>query len=276
MVDRRKSTQGQDILATGYFTSRRGDVGGDDIYRFEQKILPPEPEPEVPENIVYKNTLDVYVVEKIYEDPDDPNSRVLGRRPLVGANLTIQLGREERSFEVGEEGKISLSLQQNSLYEFFAEKEGYLNNDAKFSSIGLPKDPRNPEQLYEVEILVEKIFANREIVLENIYYDFDESYIREDAKPTLNELASILVKNPEVIIQLGSHTDCRGPDGYNEDLSQRRAQAAVDYLIEQGIDASRLAALGYGENEPANDCLCNRCTEDEHQENRRTTFKIVQ
>ncbi|MEL6655105.1 MAG: OmpA family protein, partial [Bacteroidota bacterium] len=224
----------------------------------------------------YKNTLDVYVVEKIYDDPSDPNSRVLGRKPLVGANLSIQLGREERSFEVNEEGKISLSLQDNSLYEFFAAKEGYLNNDAKFSSIGLPKDPRNPEQLYEVEIVMDKIFANREIVLENIYYDFDQSFIREDAKPTLNQLADILRKNPEVIIQLGSHTDCRGPVGYNGDLSQRRAQAAVDFLIESGIDAGRLDALGYGENEPANDCLCNRCTEDEHQENRRTTFKIVQ
>ncbi|MEL7248220.1 MAG: OmpA family protein [Bacteroidota bacterium] len=276
VVDRRKSAQGDDVLATGYFTSRRGEIGGDDIYSFQQKILPPEPEPEVPENIVYKNTLDVYVVEKIYDDPSNPNSRVLGRKPLVGANLTIQLGREERSFEVDEEGKISLSLQDNSLYEFFAAKEGYLNNDAKFSSIGLPKDPRNPEQLYEVEIVMDKIFANREIVLENIYYDFDQSFIREDAKPTLNQLADILRKNPEVIIQLGSHTDCRGGDGYNEDLSQRRAQAAVDFLIESGIDAGRLDALGYGENEPSNDCLCNRCSEEEHQENRRTTFKIVQ
>lgn len=276
IVDRRKATQGDDVIATGYFTSQRGEIGNDDIYRFEQKVLPPEPEPEVPVNITYRNTLDVYVVEKIYEEPGNPNSRVLGRRPLVGSTLKIQLGREERDFEVGEEGKISLSLQDNSLYEFFANKEGYLNNDAKFSSIGLPKDPRNPEQLYEVEIVLDKIFANREIVLENIYYDFDEAIIRDDAKPTLNELADILRKNPEVNIQLGSHTDCRGGDGYNEDLSQRRAQAAVDYLIEQGIQAVRLDALGYGENEPANDCLCNRCTEEDHQENRRTTFKIVQ
>ena len=276
VVDRRKNTQGEDVLATGYFTSRRGEIGSDDIYRFEQKILPPEPEPEIPVDIVYKNTLDVYVVEKIYEEPGNPNSKVLGRRPLPGATLTIQLGREERDFEVGEEGKISLSLQDNSLYEFLAAKEGYLKNDARFSSIGLPEDPRNPEQLYEVEIVLDKIFANTEIVLDNIYYDFDQSFIREDAKPTLDELADILRKNPEVSIQLGSHTDCRGGDGYNEELSQDRAQAAVDYLIEQGIDASRLDALGYGENEPANDCLCNRCTEEEHQENRRTTFKIVQ
>lgn len=276
IVDRRQATQGDDVLATGYFTSRRGEVGSDDIYRFEQKILPPEPEPEIPVDITYRNTLDVYVVEKIYEEPGNPNSRVLGKRPLPGATLKIQLGREEREFEVSEEGLISLSLQENSLYEFFANKEGYLNNDAKFSSIGLPKDPRNPEQLYEVEIVLDKIFINREIVLENIYYDFDESFIRDDAKPTLNELASILQKNPDISIQLGSHTDCRGGDGYNEDLSQQRAQAAVDYLIEQGIEAVRLDALGYGENEPANDCLCNRCTEDEHQENRRTTFKIVQ
>lgn len=277
VIDRRKETNQGDVIATGYFTSRRGDMGGDDIYRFTQKVLPPEPEPDNSEPIVYKNTLDVYVVEKIYEDPTNPNSRVLGKKPLPGASLKIQVGREERTVEVDEEGKISLNIQDNSLYAFFANKEGYLNNDGKFSSIGLPEDPRNPEQLYEVEIVLERIFLNREIVLENIYYDFDESFIREDAKPTLDELADILQKNPEIRIQLGSHTDCRGGDQYNESLSQRRAQAAVDYLInQQGIDASRLAALGYGESQPANDCLCSRCSEDDHQENRRTTFKILE
>ena len=75
---------------------------------------------------------------------------------------------------------------------------------------------------------------------------------------------------------MGSHTDCRGNDGYNQQLSQRRAQSAVDYLIAQGIDAARLQALGYGEEEPEIDCLCSRCSEDEHQSNRRTTFKIIE
>jgi outer membrane protein OmpA-like peptidoglycan-associated protein len=86
----------------------------------------------------------------------------------------------------------------------------------------------------------------------------------------------LLTRNPEIRIQLSSHTDCRGSDTYNEQLSQRRAQAAVDYLIELGIAPGRLTAKGYGESLPANTCVCNRCTEDEHQYNRRTTFTIIE
>ena len=92
---------------------------------------------------------------------------------------------------------------------------------------------------------------------------------------TLDELVSNLKLNPELVIQLGSHTDCRGPARYNQDLSQKRAQSAVDYLIEKGISPERLSAKGYGENELAVECICARCSEEEHQENRRTTFTIL-
>lgn len=275
VVDRSTAGNGK-VLHSGYFSSRRGEVGGDDIYRFDKVELPPLPEPTEPEVINYKNVLDVYVVENIYEDPTNPNSRILGRRPLPGAQLNVKLGKEERTVEIDESGKISLNLQDNSIYEFFAAKEGYLNNEDKFSSIGIGKDPNNPEQLFEVEILLDRIFVDREIVLENIYYDFEEWFIRADAQPTLRELSDILGRNPDIRIEMGSHTDCRGTDRYNEDLSQKRAQSAVDFLIQEGIAADRLEAKGYGESSPAIDCLCNRCSEDEHQSNRRTTFKILQ
>lgn len=275
VIDRRQKNPDPNILATGYFSTRRIDgMGNDDIYRFEKIVPPPAPEPEGP--VVYRNLLDVYVLEKIYADPTDPNSKVLGRRPLPGTELTISLGDEERSVTIDEEGKIRLELQDDALYNFFASKENYLVNEASFDASGLGKDPRRPEQLYELEIVLDKIFLDKEITLENIYYDFNEWYIRDDAQPTLNELSTILQRNPDIRIQLGSHTDCRGQDRYNETLSQRRAQSAVDYLIAQGIDASRLEAVGYGENEPAVDCICSRCSEDEHQANRRTTFKILQ
>jgi outer membrane protein OmpA-like peptidoglycan-associated protein len=123
---------------------------------------------------------------------------------------------------------------------------------------------------------LDQIFKNKEIVLDNIYYDFDKSDIREDAKPTLNQLANTLKQNPSIKIQLSSHTDCRGNEGYNEELSQRRAQSAVDYLISLGINANRLIAKGYGESIPAVICNCSNCTEEEHQKNRRTTFKILE
>ena len=131
-------------------------------------------------------------------------------------------------------------------------------------------------QKFEIEIVLDKIFLDKEIVLENIYYDFDRWEIRNDAEPTLNDLVENLKLNSTIRIQLGSHTDCRGNPRYNEDLSQKRAQSAVDYLIANGIDADRLMAKGYGENELAVNCLCARCTEEEHQQNRRTTFKIIE
>jgi outer membrane protein OmpA-like peptidoglycan-associated protein len=92
----------------------------------------------------------------------------------------------------------------------------------------------------------------------------------------LDQLTKILQQNPGIRIELGSHTDCRGNDGYNLNLSQQRAQAAVDYLIGNGIAPDRLSARGYGETQPAVVCDCNRCTEAEHQSNRRTTFKILE
>jgi len=89
-------------------------------------------------------------------------------------------------------------------------------------------------------------------------------------------LIKVLNENPTIRIQLSSHTDCRGKDDYNRDLSAKRAQSAVNYLIVNGIEASRLYAQGYGEERPDIDCDCTKCTEDEHQANRRTTFKVVE
>lgn len=266
----------EDVLQLGYFTSTRADgAGGDDIYLYKKYIPPPAPPQPEPEEIVYKMILNVYVLEKIFEDPADPNSGVLGRKPLPGSKVLIRYNNENQTMTVGEDGVIQLALEKGTNYSFLASKPEYLSNDARFTTIGIGEDPNNPVQEFELEIVLDKIFLNQEIVLENIYYDFDKDDIRDDAKPTLDELARNLQLNPGISIQLASHTDCRGSDRYNEDLSQRRAQSAVNYLIEKGIGAERLSARGYGESQPAVDCICGRCTEEEHQENRRTTFKIL-
>ena len=265
------------LLQTGYFSSTRNDgIGNDDIYRFEKIIPPPRPPKPEPEVVVeHKMILNGYVLEKIYEDPTNPNSTVLGRKPLSESKVSITFGKQKQEVTVSEDGLFTLELDKETDYDFIASHPGYLNNDARFSSKGIGEDPNNPVQTFEIEIVLDRIFLDQEIVLENIYYDFDESFIREDAKPTLNELIRNLELNPNIRIQMSSHTDCRGARTYNENLSQRRAQAAVDYLISSGIDATRLLAKGYGENEPEIDCICSRCTEDQHQENRRTTFKIL-
>jgi len=267
----------KDVLQIGYFTSTRTDgLGNDDIYRFEKIVPPPAPIVEIPKKQETKLILDVYVLEKILEDPANPNSRVLGRKPLTEAKLDAKLGKDNKSFTTGEDGLITIELQPGTDYNFLASKTAYLNRGAIFTTKGIEPDPDNPVQRFEVEIVLDKIYIGREIRLENIYYDFDKWDIREDAKPTLDELAENLKLNPNIRIELASHTDCRGTTTYNEDLSQKRAQSAVEYLISKGIEASRLGARGYGEGAPEATCACTRCTEEEHQLNRRTTFKITE
>jgi len=276
IIDARKDNRG-DIIQEGYFTSTRNNGrGNDDIYYFYKQIPPEEPIVETTPPDAYKLLLDGYVLEKNYQTPGDPNSKVLGRKPLDSATVEILFNEQIKKVTVGEDGYFNLELEESTDYYFLADKEGYLKNENRFSTKGIGKDPNRPVQTFEVEIVLDRIFTNTEITLENIYYDFDESFIRDDAKPTLDELAQNLLLNPNIQIQLASHTDCRGNDRYNEDLSQRRAQAAVDYLISRGVQADRLIAKGFGESNPSVDCLCSRCTEDEHQQNRRTTFAIIE
>jgi outer membrane protein OmpA-like peptidoglycan-associated protein len=279
VIDHLAARSSADILQQGYFSSSRvGGEGLDDIYRFQKKLIPPKEEEEpTPEIIAYKMTLDGYVLEKIYEVPDDPSSAVQGRKPLSGAQVIVTTtSGKDQTIEVGEDGYFSIELAENTDYRFLANKSDYLKNSTSFSTRDIANDPNNPERTFEVEIVLDKIFFDREIVLENIYYDFDRSDIREDAKPTLNELAGTLQLNPDLRIELSSHTDCRGADRYNETLSQQRAQSAVDYLISKNIEPERLIAKGYGEEAPRADCNCNRCTEEEHQLNRRTAFRIIE
>lgn len=278
----KKASKPGELIRSGYFTSNRmtdGSKGGDDIYRFEQRVPPPKP-PKVDtipsKPLAYKFMLEGYILEKIFSEPGNPNSKMLARKPLEGAVVKSEGAGKKQSFKVKEDGFFSMELAENTDYNFSAAKDGYLSNSARFSTKGIAKDPNNPVQTFEIEIVLDQIYRNREIVLENIYYDYDKWDIRPDAEPALNRLAEVLKTNADIRIQLGSHTDCRGNDNYNQTLSQRRAQSAVNYLISKGIDPSRLSAKGYGESQPAVSCNCTSCTESEHQTNRRTTFKIVE
>lgn len=278
-----QAAKSEGAVHIGYFTSKRFDgKGNDDIYRYE-KFPPPPPPPTPPadstvkpEPIVYKMILEGFVLEKIYQDPANPNSRVLGRKPLPGSEVEIKYRDTVMKVTVGEEGMFTLELEAERDYQFFASRPDYLNNNAKFSTKGIAKDPRNPTQKFELEIVLDKIFKDKEITLNNIYYNYDKWDIRDDAKPTLDELAQTLEQNPQIRIQLSSHTDCRGTNVYNENLSQKRAQSVVDYLISKGISADRLTAVGYGETRLEVECACGRCTEEQHQANRRTTFKVIE
>ena len=114
------------------------------------------------------------------------------------------------------------------------------------------------------------------IVLENIYYDFNKSSIRTGAARELDELVIMMQTYPSMNIELASHTDSRGGSDYNLRLSQSRAESAKQYVISRGIASSRIRALGYGESQPRNQCVDGtKCTEEEHQYNRRTEVKVT-
>lgn len=110
----------------------------------------------------------------------------------------------------------------------------------------------------------------------NVYYDLGRSSVRTDALGDLSRLYWMLVNNPDVVVEICSHTDARGSNDYNKRLSQRRADAIVNWLIQKGIEHKRLQARGYGEERPVNECKDGvACSEEAYQVNRRTEFRIL-
>ena len=118
---------------------------------------------------------------------------------------------------------------------------------------------------------LDRVELDKSIKIENIYYDLAKWNIRQDAAEELDKLLVTLSDNPGIIVELGSHTDSRGKDKYNLDLSQKRAEAAVEYLVENGMDAKRLKAVGYGEGSP----IVENDTDENRAINRRVEFKIL-
>ena len=167
------------------------------------------------------------------------------------------------------------NLVKDKVYEIVAGKDSFLTSRTELSTQNLFVEVGESSLTINKELELEKIYKGKEIVLNNIYYEYDKWDITPEAKPALDALVQILKTNPSIQIQLGSHTDCRGELTYNEVLSQKRAQSVVDYLVNKGIEITRLSAIGYGETQPNIDCLCESCSEAQHQANRRTTFKIL-
>lgn len=173
--------------------------------------------------------------------------------------------------ESGKDGKFDLKLDPNKEYLLLCTKEGCFTRTDKISTVGL-----NFSENFYADFEVEEIVIGKPIVLENIYYDFDKWNIRPDAALELDKLVKLLKDNPTIHIQMGSHTDSRGADNYNMVLSTRRAIATVRYLIAKGIEAERLTWKGFGETELVNQCSNDvRCSEAEHQKNRRTEFRVT-
>ena len=165
---------------------------------------------------------------------------------------------------------------------FSSDRENGEGNDDIYSfSYKTPKPKKQPKNDPEPEIAgpatpEKKYETGSSFILNNIYYDLDKSNIRPDAAIELDKLVVILKEHPNMKIELSSHTDSRAPDDYNMALSQRRANAAVAYLISKGINKNRMIAKGYGETRLVNNCSNGvPCSEADHQLNRRTEVKIL-
>lgn len=125
-------------------------------------------------------------------------------------------------------------------------------------------------------IELDRAKLDKRIQIQNIYYDFDKWDIRPDAAERLDHVVTLMKDNPGLTVELGSHTDCRGEDDYNMALSDKRAAAAVAYIVSEGVDSARITHKGYGESQLVNRCRNGvACSEEEHQQNRRTELRIT-
>ena len=252
-----------DYPKAGFISSNReGGKGDDDIYFFEDKTPKPK---------ILNVLLNVYTKE-IKADGKEailPQTRVVlygeDKRPLGGDMVNAQ-------------GRVRFTLSPESEYSIIASRNGYFSKSFPYTTKGKTPDLTTLIQdvtniSLDTTIFLDQLILEKVTVLENIYYDLAKADIRPDAAVELDKLVKILKDNPNIRIELSSHTDSRSGDDYNLALSQVRAQSAVDYLVSQGIAADRLVAKGYGETQLR---IQNAQTEEEHQTNRRTEFKVIE
>ncbi len=168
-------------------------------------------------------------------------------------------------------GKYLVSLPAGKNYGIAVKKDGYLFHSENFD---IPATAAFQEVEKDVEL--KKLAVGGKIVLRNIFFDLDKATLRPESAAELERLTKLMNDVPSLKIELGGHTDSRGSDTYNQQLSEKRAKAVVDYLTSKGISSDRLKWAGYGETQLVNGCSNGvNCTDEQHQENRRTEFKVL-
>lgn len=231
----------------GFVSSNRtGGIGGDDIYRIN--ILAP---------LVLRGTA----------------TDSINNQPIT--NATIRLMDENNNqvafLETDQDGTFQTKVSRDREYPIEAK---HIKFDTKSDRISTSNMDDRIELVYNIELSpVNDVEYLAEI--NKIYFDFDKSDIRPDAAEELDKLVDLMLNDyPDLVIEIGSHTDTRGSAEYNRKLAERRAQATFDYLILKGVSENRIVTYkGYGEEEP--DVDCTRCNEQDHQLNRRSIFKVV-
>lgn len=202
----------------GFFSSNRGDGRGyDHIWSFELPDL--------------KVTVSGWVLDRDEEPVANAVIRIVGDD---GSNQKT-VARNDGSF--------SFPLNRGVNYVMMAGAKGYLNARQQFTS-----DIAEEDAEYGVDFILASV--NKPNIVENIFFDFDKATLRPESQSALDELAQMLRDNPNITIEMGAHTDRHGSEAYNIDLSERRARAVIDYLIEKGIAPDRLQHHGYGKARP--------------------------
>lgn len=227
-------------------SNRNGGKGSDDIYKIQ--ITAP---------LVLKGT----VTDSINGKPI-PNATV---------RLLDEEGQQIAFLETDEEGKYTTEIARNKNMLIEAKQIKYDPKSADLSSFEMDE---KTELVYDIELSpIRDVEYLAEI--NKIYFDFDKSNIRPDAAAELDKLVNLMLNDyPELVIEIGSHTDSRGSVEYNRKLAERRAQSTFDYLVAHGIAKNRIVTYkGYGEEKPAVDC--DSCNREQHQLNRRSVFKVV-
>ncbi len=231
----------------GYISSNReGGMGNDDIY--EMTILAP---------LVLKGQV-----------TDSINGK-----PIANASVRLMDENDQQVayLETDEEGNYETEIARDKIYPVEAKHIKYNTKNEEINTSNM--DDRK-ELVYDIELSpIRDVEYLAEI--NKIYFDFDKSNIRPDAAKELDKLVDLMKNDyPDLVIEIGSHTDKRGSVEYNRKLAERRAQSTYDYLVEHGIAPERIVTYkGYGEMKPDVDCLT--CNEEQHQLNRRSVFKVV-
>ena len=163
---------------------------------------------------------------------------------MPGATIRIVGDDGSNQKEIArDDGSFSFNLQRGVKYVMMAGAKGYLNVKQEFES-----DDAEEDAEYAIDFILASI--NKPQTVENIFYDFDKATLRPESKEALDELVQMLRDNPNVALEMSSHTDRHGSDEYNQKLSERRAKSVVDYLIAAGIPRERFTYVGYGESRP--------------------------
>ncbi|SFW56369.1 OmpA family protein [Cellulophaga fucicola] len=242
----------------GYFASnRQGGKGDDDIYSFKNLMV----------EEVNKNAI-AGVVTEIVTGELMPKALIT----LLDENnikLKEVLTEDDGSF-------VFEDLDSNTKYKIQTNKETYFGEELATTTkenevVNVGIAMRKLHEMIAIENGIKKLKT------EKIFFNFDKSYIRQDAGEELDKLVSVMNEYPEMRIKIESHTDARGNNAYNKYLSDKRAKSTEKYIISKGIDPSRIiSAIGYGEEQLINECADGvSCTRKEHQENRRSEFIIV-